>query len=388
MRILIALICGLLCGPANAQDSGFGLLEPQQPTCRCCQAAPESACCRDTCNILSLPENMSRTLEGALGIPVASRTDRKSAPPDPPGRCMFRSALKLENYSEAADAKAFFELPGVKACDRFVPTLLQQRRDILLAYSAGTVTQAHVATSKGYADICLSSAASIYKPLLSPAEVQKIADRTMLLISAAGLPYCHGFRVNGHVITADHCVHGVAIGGAVTVRAISSAKHLGAALVWRGGEDRSRNPEKDHAVLKLDEPYAGDGAADMSWLAEPVANARLLLVQANAYKQIAAGIQSDADFGPLVSVEDNPACRVFGVSPQGFLLNGCQTDSGTSGGAYIQKDATGNLRLVGVHGGQTGRLKTAELTDCGISLPNYGVKLPLAELRSLMPGSN
>jgi hypothetical protein len=159
-------------------------------------------------------------------------------------------------------------------------------------------------------------------------------------------------------------------------------------VVLRGGEQNSNYPEKDYALLRLNEPFADDSAADMNWLGEPLPNARLLVVQVNMYKLIATRTSFESNLDKLLTTEDNPSCRLFGDATHSFLLNGCQSESGTSGAPYIQKGAAGNLRLVGVHAGPTARLKTVELSDCSISLPNYGVRLPIPEMLKFMGGAN
>lgn len=111
----------------------------------------------------------------------------------------------------------------------------------------------------------------------------------------------------------------------------------------------------------------------MAWTA--ATNQRVLIAQVNAYRLIAYEVQKTQDFSTLVSFEDNPTCKASGVS-NGYILNACQSVEGSSGAPYFQEDTDGRLRLVGIHAGETASIGDASLSECGISLANYGVVVP------------
>ncbi len=364
----------------------------ERPTCHCCIGDPGGACCQNYCNIASLVPEQSRVPSAMIGLlshfsaqeRLASFSIAKSGPPSPLGKCAFRSALNIDNYVDAGAAKEFYDLASVTACDAFVPELLQARGDILAASSVGGITSAQRQISRKYVDICLSPSASIYKPELSTAETQRISRQLLLLVDDNGRPYCHGFYVKGRVVTADHCLRGRQLTDVLHVRSVSDPKPRDAVIEFRGGESNSAHPERDVALLKISAPSSDSWILNTISMGPPVPKGRLLLVQVSIYELIAAAVPYGADLSGALMSEDNPSCRLFGIGSGGLLLNGCQSDSGTSGAPYIQREASGEISLVGVHAGSTDLLTAQELHDCSISLPNYGVALPIRELLQKM----
>jgi hypothetical protein len=385
MAVTICL-CGSLLGP-------LGLAEPQEalasewrvfrPTCPCCQSDPAGDCCQaHFCN----PAMMS-TMDFGDRVEFLSRANSNANDEklkEILGSCPLRAGLKIEHYSESAAAMAFFKSDAIKKCNMFVPDFLQVRQRILQAWQSNYLTVEDVAMSQKYINSCRSQGTSVFKPALSDDEAKKISRRVILLVTDGGQPYCHGFRLDHYILTADHCLRDVKVGDQISIRTLSSPEVLKAKLVMRGGEDNAKHLEKDYAILKTDGAFHDENTVVKNWIGAPQANSRLFLFQVNIYELIAAKASLQSNFEPFLTREDNPACRIFAVTDQPFLLNGCQTESGTSGAAYIQKDAKGDLRVVGVHSGLTDTITAEGLGDCSISLPNYGVKLPLAETLKIL----
>lgn len=311
---------------------------------------------------------------GSAGTQGADKSDAL-------GSCSLRGSIGTPNNPERTVAVSFHQSSQVQACNEIAPKLMRQRNSIKSAYSYNISTKEHRELAASYFKTCLTGDPAVYAPQLSPADIASTKDRTMLLTGKDGRPECHGFRLNGHIVTADHCLGTAKLNDEIKVRTLDSAQPLKAVLTLRGGVEGRSRLDRDYAILKLQSPVAGDGATDLDWLDAPIGGNRVFITQVNTYALIAQDAELQGSLASAAVTLDNPTCR-FGVGrTDEYLLHGCPTEGGTSGAAYIQKGGDGRLRLVGVHGGETSGLPKRELSDCARSLANYGVMLPLDTVR-------
>jgi hypothetical protein len=396
---------------------------PPQPVCPCCSNQPKDPCC-SACMSSSIGDSlmtlrpgelslMERIKQRHLAAPTSGEVadsaklsremaaaylalndflEMKKALPPPStianvnnvlGACYLRDAVGLEHNPEKETAKAFYESPSAKDCDEIVPTLRRRRTQIRASFVNGNISAEQREIASRYVHACLAGSSESFAPKLNKGDIAAIVSRTFLIPQADGKQLlCHGFRLNGRIVTADHCVTDKKVGDQINVRTLASATLLPAKVAFRGGYDRSR-PDRDFAVLKLESVEDRDSSVDLEWLAAPVPGERIFVSQVNIYQQIALGNEANEDLTSAVSTQDNPACRLGARIKDDLLLNSCQSEGGTSGAAYIQKDGAGRLRLVGVHSGPTGLLLSPEFYQCERPMGNYGVALPVAEIRHL-----
>lgn len=374
LLLLVSVVPAIPMGHAQV-NSQFGNSDTQLPTCRCCTAGKWACCsgCPGTA-MFSAPKGLSLESIVPAGEP--------QPPPSPLGVCRFKNTLDLKAYPKREAAEAFYAQPSVQACDAYMPTVLKRRDAIIENYQQGNSSAEDVEISRKYAELCLAEAASVYNPTLSASARQTIYASTVILLGPNDQPYCHGIRIKDHVLTAQHCADTLP-GNSKTMRHLGFAEKLTANVVWRGAKPLQE--PRDLALLAIS--HATASTASIS-LGEPIVNARLLIVQMNLFKVIAGNLGPTQSFEAASTVEDNPSCRLFGVAKEGYLLHACQTERGTSGAAMFQKDANGRLRLIGVHSGPTARIPDPNLNQCSISLPNYGVRIPLSDIRKAMQRAN
>lgn len=398
--------------PVTAGDAASGLTggystaknETMIPPCPCC-TGKTWACCSTGCSLSSVVKmsTIAKVQFQTASTSVSSTTSASSSSAEPVvsnplGACPYDAALDLANYAEAATAKAYYESAEMAACIPAAGALRRVRDDILTSYYFKSLSTQQIAISKAYADFCMAPAsqtqksAAVYAPVMTPQDRAHILERLVLLVAKDGRPVCHGYRFNDQVLTAEHCAENFDAQGKGQARTITSATTYPVSIVKRGSGGGMFKMERDYLVLKLHgAPAAAIAGSANEVMAAPIPNARLLMAQVNVYKLIASAAATDGGLGSAVVFEDNPFCRLFGVSDEGFLLHACSTESRTSGLPLFQKDAAGKLRLVGIHNGATlaedrKQQLPDKLRDCALALPNYGTMLRRDDLRQYFAG--
>lgn len=397
---------------------------PHRVECRCCIVEPDGHCCSDSCAIAMdlLPFTTGSSSEALRGhqppyspwvispkwisksllqvtAPLSGSFNKASAlktipfvgpssiATPPPSKqvpvesaiagCQFQKTLKLDLERDHVAVASFMALPAVKACDAVIPQFTKITRDTIKAYTRlHWDLKDYVGICQQYADTCLSSASLSFAPEFSLQDRIEVSSHLVLLVSDNGRSYCHGFRIGAYIITAAHCLEGSSEGEVVAVRSLNTSKTSMYSPVAVGNVAGNSFGYQDYALLRSKDPNSVTTAKDVSWLGRPQMSKRLLITQLNVYKSIAFGFDVSDDLSPLTAFEDNPLCNASGVSDDGFILNGCQSAEGTSGTPYIQKDSNGDLHIVGIHSGETSGLAESSLSQCSISLPNYGVTIP------------
>ena len=297
------------------------------------------------------------------------------------GACPLRDEIGAEHNPEPKSALGYYQSPQVQACDEIVGELDPERDSMAAAYVIGALTNDQRALAKRYSTTCLTGEPLVYEPQLSVADIASIKSRTLLLLRKDGHLKCHGFRLNGYFITADHCVEDIKISDEVEVRTLDSPEPLKAVLTMKGGEGIASRPDLDYAILKLRKPLPDDGPADLTWLNTGINGSRLFVTQVNVYTLIAQDVTLQSSLVSRTVTSDQPICRLSVKGTGAYLLNSCHSEHSTSGAAYIQKDSDGRLRFIGVHAGETSGLPSRALADCARSFPNYGIALPLDIVR-------
>jgi hypothetical protein len=297
------------------------------------------------------------------------------------GLCKYQSALDTKNLDEHIDIEAFYNLDSVKRCDKYIPTLLKKRLNIQKTLISGKITPEIEELSRSYSQLCLGESATVYRPVVSAVELTQIRDRLAFLVDSKGQIECHGFLINQYVLTAKHCV---SADNTALVRKIRNPETFEATQVEVPTTAADAAATEDFALLRINEYGGLTSFSELDWIDKPRAMGRLVIVQSNIYRRIAVGLTPLADLEDTLTREDNPACRLYGATDDGYLLNPCQTEWGTSGVPYFQRDSRGRIRMVGVHGGASRGLASPDLQACQVSLANYGVRLPVEALLKIM----
>lgn len=342
-------------------------LEPQVPVCPCCTRDP--TCCDGNCH-----QTMFAPMLGAL-----EGMTPKTKPASPPVSCRVQKNIENRTLADSDQIEAFYNLASVKACEEFLPKLIPKRKEIYQNLQKGAITSEMQELSTNYSRLCLESM-TVYLPMLSRNEIEQVHERLAFLLDAKGQVNCHGFRINRYVVTARHCLP--AVGKFADVRFAGAPDVFKGAPVAIGGSDAAE--EDDYGLLQLKDYNAVTLDSELNWIGEPQPMDRVAIFQSNVYKRIAAGSAAHANLNDSLTREDNPFCRLYGVTSEGFLLHPCQTEWGSSGTPYFQRDPSGWLRVVGVHAGATIGLSAPELNACRVALSNYGVRIPAAALRQII----
>jgi len=309
------------------------------------------------------------------GLEDASRAQTGAAVPKAGATCRFEPALNEAVRADKSDLDAYFNLEGVKDCDKFMSSLRRQRIAIRARLNKGEEpTQEMVDLSEQYNSLCMSAVARVYKPVLTDQDRARIAERTVFLVDKRGQVECHGFRMNEYVLTAKHCLTELS----PAVRSANGRTFKTDVVILD-----KQNPARagDYVLLRIRDYDLGKDESEIEWLGEPHSQGRLAILQSNIYRRISDNSQANLDLTSSLALEDNPVCRLYGISSEGYLFHACQTEWGTSGAGYFQRDSAGRLRLVGIHSGATRGLRAPELNACKSRLANYGVRLPVAALR-------
>ena len=378
----------------------------EQSVCPCCSDDPDSVCCKG-CSVGSLSLHatirsppLATQLESIAHVSTFATAGVRAldnfariladVPPPQPAvdsplhSCRYVGQIGTSHNPEQAAARAYFAVPEVLACNKAVPAL-RSRGEVNLLSSAGALSAADRNIVSDYVQACLSPSASVYAPQLQDSDIAAIRGRLTFQISLdESRIECEGFRLNNYVVTAAHCLGHMNEGDFVKVRGVDSPQTSVATVALIGTKDSYQHPELDYGLLKLQVKFDGDSEADLTWLSSPEPMGRLFLIQANSFTLMLKAIPTNSPFTDAINIQDNPACRAITAPPSPFILNGCQSEGGTSGSPYFQRAADGALRLVGVHAGLTSEFDGADLSDCAWSLPNYGVVLPIAKLVAKM----
>jgi hypothetical protein len=275
------------------------------------------------------------------------------------------------------------DLDAMASCSQAAGNLIPLRGNI---YSR-RVEAAEDAAIRNYANLCLKPDLMMYGSELTEAEKQALVDRLVLLVDSDGDIACHGFRLGVHVITAKHCVQDVAPPATPAVwrvRTVRSSKLYEATEVELGnrGIDPDEQPNLDYALLRL---ARFEGAPDDpgEWLGTVAAGEQLIVLQSNMYQRYVHSIKGAVDLAESVMIQNNPVCYARVVTSEGYIFHPCQTEWGTSGAPLLQRDASGRIHLVGVHGGSIRRVP-GDLATCASTVPNQGIQVPVGELLAAM----
>jgi hypothetical protein len=375
LRFLIVVVIGASATSALAQTKSVIARDEtiQQPVCDCCDLG-KSSCCKPSCFGRRASAPAMLKAEAVPGVGASS------------GQCPLpRQPAGLSAPLQTLRA-AYAELGAMEECSNAAAALMPHRPAIY----DGVIQADARSAMRTYAAACLNKDLLAFGSDLTTTEEQSIIEHLAVFLNDGDEVFCHGFRIGAHVVTAKHCLDRTGTGSPPTwqVRTMASTKVFTA--TERALSNMSANltsqPNLDYALLHLAD-YSGPADDAGRWLGKAVAGERLIFPQSNMYKRYVANMQDASALAGTVTIQNNPVCYARAVTPEGYIFHPCQTEWGTSGAPLLQRDATGTIRLVGVHDGATGRVP-GDLGQCGRVVPNHGVQIPIAELTDVLARRN
>jgi hypothetical protein len=260
------------------------------------------------------------------------------------------------------------------------------------AIASGDVAlKAYRATVQNYRTACFTPPGDV-ETLRSRSGTMLEPSLGFLVAEGSDYPWCSAAKIGRYVLTARHCfaretanVSQVAVPAAMRFALFSSPRmrhtlkvsndvHPGPLLFDPDA------PAQDWLILEIEGRSAKTDAAiafgtPKRWQQLVVAgadtNALLIHRIDRALGAVGSGavghLQPRLQFGPL--------CRI-GVIERNVIFHPCATELGMSGSPVFQIEDNGELTLIGVHLGGSGRLKSFCARKHEREFPNFAVLLP------------
>jgi len=330
------------------------------------------------------------------------RTPAPPAAPAPKPVCIASEGLKKLPQELKDHLLTLARADRAGACARAVSVLSPLRDQLRDAYESAkpeTLADRFVDAASDYVDTCFTRDMLLDRGTPTPADEKFMRAHIGFIVLRQNLtwedsqPICHAVRLGRMIVTAQHCVPtnseayraGAGYTPEIAFRFLDRPTNYGLVLRKLGAEGKSFEQERslDYAILEI--PGAPELAEDIPPLVGDIdLFADFYNLTANIYLRVAAKVHSGAalDFHRATRIEHSALCRPAYIAPNGLFLHACQTEAGISGAPLFQRQ-NGRLVFVGIHNGVTEALDDPQLSACALGLPNYGVTVPPAVLRSI-----
>lgn len=319
--------------------------------------------------------------------------------------CKAESALKNLPAALKKRARLLSTSPQATACSAAVTALLPFREPLFEEYERQNprrLESKYVEMATYFKNACLSDNLLHEGDRLSATDQEFLKRHVGLIVLRVNAewqqpePLCHAYRSGRFVITAQHCAPTDVMTDSyvygkyeerIAFRYFDSPTLFGLKLRFTGtrGEPLSNaGRHRDVAVYEVEAPEITQ-SFETDRIGRPTLFGDFIVLQSNLYSRIANSVHSGAsnDFMKTITTEQSILCRPAYMDAKGLFLHGCQTEGKTSGAPIFQK-RDGRLILVGLHTGRTDSIEQVDLASCAAGLPNYGVSLPLEDIRKIV----